>query len=435
MKQRVLKRPQILSLMGFSSLYIGVVFNACLAVGFQVLLARQLPPIAYGELVTVLAMITLVAALSSAGVPGFLLRIFGSEQHQAVRWLPQTLQLIVISWFAFTLMLLGWAIWGPNDDLTQWLFLILSPILLSQIMIDLMNTKFQLEQRYPLLSLWQFIQNLLRFTAALVLVITLSHFTIKTAALALMGVSFICIGLSVQPLRRFFQGKLSLYTEGYSSGSEGKIKTVSMRDAAYQSFPFALSGLLYIIYFQSDIILLKYLDSAMSAGIYNIAFTIMAAVYLLPNVLFQKYLLPKLHRWNAHNKSKLASTYKLACSAMFLLGLITMIFLWLFAPPLIIQAFGSEYQQAILYVNILALCVPLRFLSSSVASRLLSHRDMQLKVICMGGAALLNLVLNFLFIPEYGATAAAVTTVLSEGLLLILFLLAVAKQDKTGVEH
>lgn len=431
----IFKSSSIASFLSVSSLYLAVVLNACLAFGFQVILARQLPPDAYGELVTVLAVITLLAALSSAGVPGFLLRIFGAEQHQAVRWLPITIQLIAISWLTFTLMLWAWAIWGPNDDLTQWLFLILSPILLSQIMIELINTKFQLEHRYHFLSLWQFIQNLLRFTVVLVLVTTLSYFTIETAALALMGGSFICISISLQPLRRFFQGKLSLYAEGYSSGSEGKIKTVSMRDAAYQSFPFALSGLLYIIYFQSDIILLKYLDSAISAGIYNIAFTIMAAVYLFPNVLFQKYLLPKLHRWNAHNKSKLASTYKLACSTMFLVGFITMIFLWLLAPPLIIQAFGSEYQQAILYVNILALCVPLRFLSSSVASRLLSHRDMQLKVICMGGAAILNLVLNFLFIPEYGATAAAVTTVLSEGLLLILFLLAVAKQDKTGVEH
>ena len=70
------------SFLVFSYLYFGVAFNACLAFGFQTILARQLSPNAYGDLVTVLAVITLVATLSSAGVPGFLLRIFGSEQRQ-----------------------------------------------------------------------------------------------------------------------------------------------------------------------------------------------------------------------------------------------------------------------------------------------------------------------------------------------------------------
>src|SRR3546814_4412984 len=39
-----------------------------------------------------------------------------------------------------------------------------------------------------------------------------------------------------------------------------------------------------------------------AAGVYNVAFVIMSAVYLIPSVIYQKFLLPKIHIWANHDQ-------------------------------------------------------------------------------------------------------------------------------------
>ena len=46
---------------------------------------------------------------------------------------------------------------------------------------------------------------------------------------------------------------------------------------------------------------------------------------------------------------------------------------------------------------------------------------MKLKVKLMGVVALINIALNFVFIPMYGAVGAAVTTVFSNVVLLVFY--------------
>jgi O-antigen/teichoic acid export membrane protein len=406
------------------------------AFGLQVILARHLSPDNYGVFVSTLAFITLIAALSNAGVPGFWLRVFGAEREHAHRWMSKSLKLLTLSLAFFIAVLWGWAFWGPHDDLNRHLLFILSPLLLGQVAIDLINAKFQVEERFHLLGIWQLMQNFLRFSLIMVLVLYFNQSVIEIEAVAFAFIlaAVISFGLAYLPLRHMFQGQLNLPADQNQSALP-ESGSVSLKEIASESYPFALSGILYVVYFQSDIILLNYLDSGAAAGIYNIAFTVMAAVYLFPNVVYQKFLLPKLHRWKIHDPLRLETVSKLGSKLMFGVGVLIMVMLWLFVPWLIPRLFGPDYQQAVYYLNILALCAPIRFLSSSIASRLLSHSEMRMKVFCMAAVAIINVILNFLIIPVWGAAGVAVTTVISEILLLIFFYLAIKNQRGLGAEN
>jgi O-antigen/teichoic acid export membrane protein len=191
-----------------------------------------------------------------------------------------------------------------------------------------------------------------------------------------------------------------------------------------QSWPFALAGVFYLIYFQSDILLLGWMVGPEAAGLYNAAFAVMAAVYLLPSVAYQKYLLPKLHRWAEHDRPRFLAVYRFGNAASLLLGFAVAAALLLVAPWGMPLVFGEAYRTSGQLLLVLALAVPGRYLATSVGSVLVTQDNMRRKVWLMGLTALVNLALNMLLIPRYGVYGAAWATVASESVLVLAYLYA-----------
>ncbi|MBE0471968.1 MAG: polysaccharide biosynthesis C-terminal domain-containing protein, partial [Methyloprofundus sp.] len=177
----------------------------------------------------------------------------------------------------------------------------------------------------------------------------------------------------------------------------------------------------HLIYFQSDIILVKYITGDEAAGYYNVAFTIMVAVLLFPGIVYQKFLLPKMHRWAHHDRALFYKVYRQGNVAMLILGLLAMALIWLLSPLAIPFLFGDEYKDAVGLLTILALSAPILFVASSVGATLVTQEHMKTKVKLMGLVAIVNILLNLAFIPFYGAEGAAVSTLMSNVLLLTLY--------------
>ena len=195
----------------------------------------------------------------------------------------------------------------------------------------------------------------------------------------------------------------------------------SVQAVVSQAWPFGLASLFHLIYYQSDIVLVKYITGSEAAGIYNVAFSVMVAVYLLPSVIFQKYLMPKIHRWANHDRQRFYQVYREGNIAMLILGLSAMLVVWMSAPWTILFLFGEQYKDAVPLLNILAVCAPILFVAISVGATLATQEHMKRKVKFMGITALLNIVLNIILIPHFGAVGAAITTVCSNLLLLTIY--------------
>jgi len=134
-----------------------------------------------------------------------------------------------------------------------------------------------------------------------------------------------------------------------------------------------------------------------------------------------------LHRWANSNQKKLLSTYQAGNGLMVLIGLSLYIFLFILNPIIIPRIFGAEYLETSLILNLLLICIPIRFLATSIESPLFTNNLMAVKTSIMGGAALINIILNFILIPKYSYFGAAIATVASEIFLLIFYLLAIDK--------
>ncbi|MDO8335211.1 MAG: oligosaccharide flippase family protein [Candidatus Saccharibacteria bacterium] len=410
-----------------SLLWLGSLIGAGLAFITQVVLARELTPDGYGVFAAALATVTLLAPLAGFGVQGFWLKVFGAEGWRATRWLPGSFRFVALSTSGTLILLAVWAALGPHDTLTAELLFWLLPVIAAYMFMELVSGRLLLEERFASLAFWQMFPHVAR----LVLVLSLLLILVNRPNLSLIATIYGLVALSVIVagciyLRSMLGGGFRLKGHVGSVDSErrelrAEVSAISMLDVASKTWPFGLATVFHLVYFQSDIVLLKYLAGNADAGVYNVAFTVMAAVYLLPSVIYQKVLLPKIHRWANHDRERFYRVYRQGNIAMLVLGGGAMVAIWgsaFWAIPLL---FGEQYVEAVALLNILAVSAPIVFVASSVGAVLVTQEHMVKKVKIMGGVAVLNVLLNIVLIPKYGAVGAAVTTVFSNLVLLVVY--------------
>lgn len=416
-----------------SFLWLGSLAGAGLVFMTHVVLARELTPSGYGVFAAALATITLLAPLAGFGMRGFWLKAFGAEGWGAVRWLTRSFRFVILSTSVTLLLLAIWAAFGPHYESFRWLLLWLMPVIVGYSFIELVSANLQLEERYNALAVWRLMPQLARLLLVLLVVSgATGQVNLDTIAVVYAAVAFVIMTAGFVQLRGMVQGRFTLKGHPKSSGTENMLQTkvasiVRVSDVARQAWPFALSGVFYLVYYQSPVILIKYLTSDEAAGIYNVSITIMVLVYLLPSAIYQQYLLPKIHRWANYDRSRFLEVYRVGNGGMLLLGVFASGAIMLLTPWVIPLLFGKVYQEAVSLLAILALCAPVRFLAISTGATLVTQEHMRLKVLYMGMAAVINVLLNLLTIPVYGAQGAAVSTLMSEIMLLTLYLLAVRK--------
>ncbi|MDP1624579.1 MAG: oligosaccharide flippase family protein [bacterium] len=409
-------------------LWVGAIFGAGCAFLTQVILARRLGPTDFGVFAAALATVNLLIPLAGFGIPQYWLKVFGTEGWSATRWLSASFKYIAFSTMFVLIFLIIWALFGPNDKLTTLILIVLSFYVLGQVSLELVGAKFQLEEKYTRLSIWQLMPHFARLVA----VALLAYFFTKWMEVTNIAYAYACIAviaviIGIYQLYRMQLGTFELKghsKKGNATPIQNQTETLGISNVISNVWPFGLAGLFQLINYQSDIVLVKYITGADAAGIYTVAGLVMTAVYLMPSTIYQKFLLPKIHRWANNDRAKFYRVYRQGNVVMLFMGIITLLGIWATSQWAIPLLFGEQYQESVVLLNILAVSAPIVFVNHSVGATLVTQEHMKQKVKFMGAVAIMNLLLNILLIPSYGAQAAAVTTVFSNLTLLAIYFFA-----------
>ena len=408
-----------------STVWSGTIFGAFLAFVLQVFLAREFSPEGYGLFSAAFASITLITPLAAFGVHQFLLRIFGKEGWEAFRWVLKSFNFVLLGCFIVSFIILLWAFFGPHDQLFSLLLIIMIPLVFGHSVFLLVSTKLQLEERFSMLALWTPFPHFLRFFLVFI-VFLVSNWVLElsTVAIAFSLSSVILLFVGLLQLRSMRFGKIDL--KGHDGpkvdqGQKNLDEHINLMKIFQNTWPYGVNTILYLIFFQSDVILLEYISGSKSAGIYNVAFTILMGVYLLPSVIYQQILMPKIHRWVNRDSIKFFNLQKTGYKYMLFLGLLIGGSLFFIAPILIPFIFGNIYAESSNILLILSFAVPIKFLSTSIGAPFYTERGMKSNVRFMGYAALLNIGLNIILIPYFFEYGAAFATLISEVFLLFLY--------------
>lgn len=411
-----------------SLLWLGSLAGAGCAFLTQVSIARALGPQDFGIFASVLSLMSLLVPLVGFGVAQYWLKEFGKEGWNAVRFVKPSLKFILFSLALVMSLVVLWGLWGPHNQTMQAVLIIMSFFILGQVSAELISGRLQLEEKYGCLAVWQLMPHLARLLL-LVVVSSLfgSRFDIESVAYSYALVSLLVFTTGFKPMMNMAKGKILLKGHRPQQVQKKNLVHPNIKEVLKNSWPFGLAGVFQLIYFQSDIILVKYISGDEAAGYYNVAFTVMTAVLLFPGIIYQKFLLPKIHRWANHDRILFYKVYRKGNMVMLLLGLLAMAAVWLLSPFAIPYLFGREYINSVELLIVLAISAPILFIASSVGATLVTQEHMRLKVKLMGAVAVLNIALNFILIPSYGAKGAAIATVLSNGVLLFLYCFSASK--------
>lgn len=208
----------------------------------------------------------------------------------------------------------------------------------------------------------------------------------------------------------FFLGR---YFEKESWKVYDKMKT-EMKEIIKYSFPLCFNVLAIWIFQSSDKIMLKYLSNTYQLGIYSASFKIISILSLIQQG-FTTFWTPIAYEKYTQDKNNLTFFNKIFNNIQILIFLgIILIFL---IKDIIIYFLGTKYLEVNRVFPFLVF-IPTMYLLSEITVLGLSFKkksklNMSLTII----VSLINIILNFLFIPNLGAIGAAI----SSGITYILF--------------
>ncbi|MFC3653473.1 oligosaccharide flippase family protein [Dyella humi] len=400
-----------------SVLWIATALGAVLAFLTQALLARELGPAEYGLFASSLATVTMVTPLAGFGLPQYWLQVYGVEGWQGNRWLTPSLRFIAGSTVLTLSLVMAWSFIGAPSDARPILLLLL-PIVLGILAASLISSQLRLEERHYALALWQLTTPGSRMLVA-VLLLLIPSLDGRFVAIGFSLISLVVAALALPRLMAMMRGGIQLHGHGPQPTAQMLGPSPSVARLWSQAWAYGLEATLYPIFFQISTVLLKYLNGNTQAGIFGIALGVMTAIYLIPSTVYQKFLLSKLHRWAVHDTAKFWRVYRHGAIAMLASGVFVALALVVVAPWLVPIVFGEKYKPVVRVLTVLAVCVPVRFLSTAVSSALLNEQHMRYRVVAMGLSAVMVVVFNVMLIPTYHEMGAAIATVAGEVSLLL----------------
>lgn len=193
---------------------------------------------------------------------------------------------------------------------------------------------------------------------------------------------------------------------------------------------FACANAAYIFYFQIDTVILALLRPPAAVASYRLAYSLVIAARIIPLAMNNEVMRPMLYQPGLSRaaRSRVLRWFGiLSVSA----GLVVSVSLLLVSPYVTKYLFGGHLPVQHL-VTPLACAVPFSFAASYLMNILMAAGALRQLFAYNALLLVANVILNVLMISRYGAWGAAVSTVATEALSVVVFLPAVIGLTRKG---
>ncbi|MBI2019007.1 flippase [Candidatus Daviesbacteria bacterium] len=375
---------------------------------YTIYLARILGVSEFGLLTVALAYFSIISSVSDLGFNRFLIREIarGKIKIQELIWniamLRLTLTSVLFAVFSIFLYILD------PDKMRVSLILLATLAILPQSIALTFDAVFVGLRKLQFSAISLLLSGLATVAIGIFLV---SRGLGPTGA-----INAIIFGQLVYVLVLFF---FFLKHEGVTLQS---IKLPILKQTITGSLPYGLLGIMGLLYFKVDAIILSYFRGSFETGIYGAAYRFLEAATFIPYAFFAS-LFPVLAKAHDLSPASVKQLYFKSLKIMALLGFI-LAAAYFFILPQVIYIFLPDYLLSVGAIKILAFSIPFMFLHTPAVAVLFST-DKYLKKVLLFSAVILgfNIVVNLIFIPRYGFLAASWITVISEALSFIVFFL------------
>ena len=185
-----------------------------------------------------------------------------------------------------------------------------------------------------------------------------------------------------------------------------------------RTWPIGLTLVFNLIYFRVDMFILALVRSSTEVGLYSLSYKIFDLSLVFPIFLINASY-PTMVESSTKGLKELVEFSKKIFGILLVVSTLALAFIFALAPQVITIIGGEGFGGSAISLRILVLGLPVFYLTSLLMWLLIVFEKQKTLIIIYSSGAVLNIVLNLIFIPKFGYLAAATTTGISELFILL----------------
>jgi len=190
-------------------------------------------------------------------------------------------------------------------------------------------------------------------------------------------------------------------------------------DLLRRALPIGVGTIMTQIYFNFDITMLGFMRGIREAGLYTSAYKLLMFLLLIDRV-FSMVILPLISRYYKESKERLEGILSFAAKAVIALVLPISAGGTVLALPIMRLIYGEGYTPASFAFRIVIWTLTVTTIGSIYTQGLIASGNEKKYAVAMVTGTVANIILNVIMIPILGIIGAAVATVCSEIVMILL---------------
>lgn len=179
------------------------------------------------------------------------------------------------------------------------------------------------------------------------------------------------------------------------------------------SYHYILSGMMVAIYAQTDKVMLKHMLDDASVGYYSLASSInLMWVFVLQAIIDSIY--PTIIEYSKNNQSAFEKKNRQLYAIVIYLSLLVGICFTVFGHFIITLLYGNAYSGAVAPLKVVTWYTVFSYLGVARNAWIVCKKQQKYLKYMYLGAAIINVLLNFILIPLLGATGAALASLITQ---------------------
>ena len=374
-------------------------------------LARYLGTTGFGKYNFVFAYLAFFGIIADLGLQTILVREMSRNSSMAPKLIGNAYIIrLILTVFAVVLSMIVITLMSYPEDTTSYIY-IAAFTLLFMSFSDFYTAIFQanLKMEYSIFAKLSF--KIL--SAILILWIIFSHGTLTQVMIVLVFSEMVRTLVSYLFSRKFVRPQFDI---------DFKLLKYFLKE----SLPIALSGIIWVIYYNIDIVMLSSMKGDAPVGIYSAPYRLSEPLIFIPQALMIS-LFPIMSESFKNSKDRLIKSYRLSFKYLLIISIPIVIGTTLIADKIILLIYDASFVNSTSVLQILIWALVFASVNSVLLTLLISMDKQKLNTLSTGLCAIVNITLNLILIPILSYNGAAIATVATNIVLFVASFYFVSK--------
>jgi len=386
--------------------------NKILALILTIAIARYMGDYGFGRYSFVVTMMMIFQILSDFGLDGLTMREVAKNTGKTGLYLNNALFLkLVLGIISFIVLALAINLMNKPLEIVYSAYLAGLAVLfysLANTFAAIFNAHERLDSRALLLFL----------SRLTVLVLSFLAITLKS------GLVFFIAAILISEILRTIVGWL--ICEKRFAKVNFKLDLMFCRRLFFAAIPFGVIGMIALIYFKIDIVMLSLMKGDQVVGWYSAAYALLAALLFITEA-YNLSIFPALSRYADSAKNLLSFGWERSVKYLLLISLPIAVGTTVLAERFIILFYSRDYEPSIIALRILIWTLPWIFVNS-INMRVLYATDKQREAAIIAFISMiLNVIFNFVLIPKYSYVGSSFATIAVEVINVLAYFWLVSR--------